>query len=315
MIIVTGGAGFIGSNLVRALNQAGRSDILVVDDLRDAHKIRNLRDARIADYLDMHEFQTRISAGQELAPRIDAIFHQGACTDTTEWNGLLMMRVNYDFSRQVLAYATARRVPLVYASSASVYGAGRDFRVSEDCERPINVYAFSKLMFDRHVRQLTPSFTAPVTGFRYFNVYGPGEAHKGRMASVIHHFNEQLGTGDEIRLFQGSDGFGDGEQRRDFIHVDDVVAANLWALTAGRSGVFNLGTGQARSFNDVAGAVLRWHGRGRIRYVPFPDHLRGSYQSYTQADLTGLRAAGYSAPFLDIEAGVARYLDVLKSPT
>lgn len=316
MIIVTGGAGFIGSNLVRALNRAGRNDILVVDDLRDAHKILNLRDVRIADYLDMHEFLARITAGQELAPRIEAIFHQGACTDTTEWNGLLMMRVNYDFSRQVLAWATARRVPLVYASSASVYGAGRDFRVSEECERPINVYAFSKLMFDRHVRQVTASFTAPVTGFRYFNVYGPGEAHKGRMASVIHHFNEQLKAGDEIRLFEGSDGFGDGEQRRDFIHVDDVVAANLWALDTGRSGIFNLGTGAARSFNDVAAAVLRWHGRGHIRYVPFPDHLRGSYQSYTQADLTGLRAAGYAAPFLDIEAGVSRYLDVLKpTPT
>jgi ADP-L-glycero-D-manno-heptose 6-epimerase len=312
MIIVTGGAGFIGSNLVRALNAAGRSDILVVDDLRDAHKILNLADCRIAEYLDMHDFLARISQGQDLAPRLDAIFHQGACTDTTEWNGLLMMRVNYEFSRQLLAYATARRVPLIYASSASVYGSGRDFRVSEDCERPINVYAFSKLMFDRHVRQATRSFSAPVVGFRYFNVYGPGEAHKGKMASVIHHFNEQLKGGDEVRLFGGSDGFGDGEQVRDFIHVDDVVAANLWAFGAGgKSGIFNLGTGRARSFNDVAAAVLRWHGRGRITYIPFPDHLRGSYQSFTEADLSGLRAAGYAAGFLDIEAGVARYLDAL----
>jgi ADP-L-glycero-D-manno-heptose 6-epimerase len=154
MLVVTGGAGFIGSNLVRALNAAGRSDILVVDDLRDAHKVLNLADCRIADYLDLHDFQARISAGQELAPKIEGIFHQGACTDTTEWDGLLMMRANYEYSKQVLHYATARKLPLVYASSASVYGAGREFRVSEDCERPINVYAFSKLMFDRHVRQL-----------------------------------------------------------------------------------------------------------------------------------------------------------------
>ena len=310
MIIVTGGAGFIGSNLVRALNRAGHSNILVVDDLRDAHKILNLSDCRIAEYLDMHEFATRMAAGQEFAPKLEAIFHQGACTDTTEWNGLLMMRTNYEFSRHVLRYATERRVPLVYASSASVYGAGRDFRVSEDCERPINIYAFSKLMFDRHVRQVTATFRSPVVGLRYFNVYGPGEAHKDNMASVIHHFREQLQTGDEIRLFRGSDGYGDGEQSRDFIHVDDVVAVNLWAWQQGaKSGIFNLGTGQARSFNDVARAVLKWHGRGRIEYIPFPEHLQGSYQSYTQADLTGLRAAGHSAPFIPIEEGVPRVKD------
>ena len=312
MLVVTGGAGFIGSNLVRALNAAGRSDILVVDDLRDAHKVLNLSGCKIADYLDMHDFRSRITAGQELAPKLEGIFHQGACTDTTEWDGLLMMQANYEYSKQVLHYATARKVPLVYASSASVYGAGREFRVSEDCERPINVYAFSKLMFDRHVRQVTASFRAPVIGLRYFNVYGPGEAHKGKMASVIHHFSEQLKTGDEVRLFSGSDGYADGEQLRDFIHVDDIVAVNLWALErCGKSGIFNVGTGQARSFNDVASAVLKWHGRGRISYIPFPAHLQGSYQSYTQADLSGLQAAGYSAPFIPVEAGVPRYLDAL----
>ncbi len=312
MIIVTGGAGFIGSNLVRALNGAGHTDILVVDDLRDARKILNLSDCQIADYVDMHEFGTRIAAGHEYSSKLEVIFHQGACTDTTEWNGLLMMRSNYDYSRHVLRYATERRVPLVYASSASVYGAGRDFRVSEDCERPINVYAFSKLMFDRHVRQVTASFRSPVVGLRYFNVYGPGEAHKQGMASVIHHFREQLKSGDEIRLFAGSDGYGDGDQVRDFIHVDDIVAVNLWAWRHGaKSGIFNLGTGEARSFNDVARAVIKWHGRGRIQYIPFPEHLQGSYQSYTQADLTGLRAAGYEGAFMPVEEGVPRYLDAV----
>lgn len=313
MIIVTGGAGFIGSNLVRALNRAGHTDIMVVDDLRDGHKVLNLSDCRIEEYLDMHEFLTRIAAGQSLAPRVEAIYHQGACTDTTEWNGLLMMRQNHEYSKQVFGYATERGVPLVYASSASVYGAGREFRVSEECERPINVYAFSKLMFDRFVRRSMAGVRSPVVGLRYFNVYGPGEAHKGRMASVIHHFNEQLKAGDEIALFAGSDGYADGEQRRDFIHVDDVVAVNLWAATA-KSGIYNLGTGRSRSFNDLARAVLACHGRGRIRYVPFPDHLQGSYQSFTEADLAGLRAAGYVAEFLDIEPGVQRYLAAIAPP-
>jgi ADP-L-glycero-D-manno-heptose 6-epimerase len=313
VIIVTGGAGFIGSNLVRALNRVGHTDIMVVDDLRDAHKVLNLSDCRIDDYVDMHEFLARIAGDQQPGPKIEAIYHQGACTDTTEWNGLLMMRQNYEYSKQVFAFATGRGIPLVYASSASVYGAGREFRVSEDCERPINVYAFSKLMFDRFVRQNMAGVRSPVVGLRYFNVYGPGEVHKGRMASVIHHFNEQLKSGDEIALFTGSDGYGDGEQRRDFIHVDDVVAVNLWAATA-RSGIYNLGTGQARSFNDMARAVLAFHGRGAIRYVPFPDHLRGSYQSFTEADLTGLRAAGYAGTFLPIEAGVQRYLAAINPP-
>jgi ADP-L-glycero-D-manno-heptose 6-epimerase len=313
MIIVTGGAGFIGSNLVRALNRSGHTSIMVVDDLRDAHKVLNLSDCRIDEYVDMHEFLNRIAAGQSLAPKVEAIFHQGACTDTTEWNGLLMMRQNHEYSKQVFAYATERGIPLVYASSASVYGSGREFRVSEECERPINVYAFSKLMFDRFVRRSMPGVRSPVVGLRYFNVYGPGEVHKGRMASVIHHFNEQLKSGDEIALFAGSDGYGDGEQRRDFIHVDDVVDVNLWAATA-KSGIYNLGTGRARSFNDVARAVLAVHGRGRIRYVPFPAHLRGSYQSFTEADLTGLRAAGYGAEFLDVEAGVQRYLAAVNPP-
>jgi len=312
MIIVTGGAGFIGSNLVRALNRAGHADILVVDDLRDAHKVLNLADCRISDYLDLHEFATRMAAGETFGARIEAIFHQGACTDTTEWNGLLMMRLNYDYSRQVLGYATTVRAPLVYASSAAVYGTGKESRVDDDCERPVNVYALSKLMFDRHVRRVSGTFRAPVVGLRYFNVYGPGERHKGPMASVIHHFREQLKSGDEIRLFAGCDGYADGEQARDFIHVDDVVAVNLWAFEkAASSGIYNVGTGEACTFNDVARAVIAWHGRGRIGYIPFPDHLKGSYQSYTRADLTGLRAAGYTGGFMPVNEGVRRYLDAV----
>ncbi len=314
MIIVTGGAGFIGSNIVQRLNGAGISDILVVDDLSDGRKAFNLAGAQIADYMDREDFYRRVVAKKDVASKVVGVLHQGACTTTTEWDGRMMTQVNFEFSKQLLHYCLDRRIPLVYASSASVYGSGREFRVAPDCERPINVYAWSKLIFDQYVRRVVASARSQVVGLRYFNVYGPGEAHKGAMASVVWHFHNQLLEGDEVRLFEGSHGYGPGEQLRDFIHVDDVASANLWFLDRGGTrGIFNLGTGQARTFNDVARAVIAWHGHGRIRYVPFPAGLAGSYQSFTQADLTSLRLAGYQDAFIGLEEGVHAYLDALKA--
>jgi ADP-L-glycero-D-manno-heptose 6-epimerase len=307
MIVVTGGAGFIGSNLVRGLNARGERDVLVADDLTDGHKFANLSDCEIADYVDHEDFLARAER-DGLPPGVTAVFHQGACSTTTEWDGRYMMRTNHDYSKRLLALCEGRGLPFIYASSASVYGVGREFREEPACEAPVNVYGWSKRVFDDYVRRRLPAARSPIVGLRYFNVYGPRESHKGSMASVAFHFNGQMLRDGRVRLFQGTDGYADGEQLRDFIHVDDVVAVNLWFLDRAPSGIYNVGTGQARSFNDVARAVLRHHGRGEIEYVPFPDSLRGSYQSYTQADLTRLRAAGYDAPFLSIEEGVSRYL-------
>jgi ADP-L-glycero-D-manno-heptose 6-epimerase len=314
MYIVTGGAGFIGSNLVMGLNARGETDILVVDDLTDGRKALNLAQADIADYRDKLDFLAQITGNRLPCSGIRAVFHQGACSSTTEWNGKKMMDDNYHFSQTLFHWCQAQGIPFIYASSASVYGMGPVFREERAFERPLNVYAYSKFLLDTYIRQQADTQRAPVVGLRYFNVYGPREQHKDSMASVAWHFYKQLQETGRLRLFEGSDGYGPGEQRRDFIHVDDVVAGNLWFLDHPEvSGVYNLGTGKAQSFNDVAHAVLRWYGQGQIDYIPFPDPLKGRYQSFTEADMSALRACGFAHRFLPVEEGVPRYLDWLKA--
>jgi ADP-L-glycero-D-manno-heptose 6-epimerase len=311
VIIVTGAAGFIGSNLVRGLNQRGIRDVIAVDNLTDGSKFRNLADLHIADYLDMDDFLQQIETNHDLG-KVKAILHQGACSATTEWDGRFMLRVNFEYSKKLFHYCQARHVPLIYASSASVYGAGPEYAEDPDKERPLNVYGYSKLLFDQYLRPRLPHLKSQVIGLRYFNVYGPREQHKGHMASVAFHFDRQIRETGECRLFEGSDGYADGEQRRDFIYVGDAVNVNLWFLDhPERSGIFNCGTGRSQSFNDVARAVVAWHGKGRIKYIPFPDNLVGSYQSFTEADLTQLRATGCDVAFRTVEEGVKAYLDAL----
>jgi ADP-L-glycero-D-manno-heptose 6-epimerase len=310
MHIVTGGAGFIGSNLVRMLIDRTGEDVVVVDDLTDGHKFANIAGLPIADYLDKDEFLETL--GSRFSDGVRSVFHQGACSTTTEWDGRYMMQNNYAYSRTLLHHCLAQGIPFIYASSAAVYGSSAQFSEVAANELPLNVYAYSKLLFDRYVRRLALLPDNQVVGLRYFNVYGPQEQHKGQMASVAWHFNRQLLADGEIRLFEGSDGFADGEQRRDFVYVDDVCAVNLWFLQHSEvSGVYNVGTGNSQSFNDVANAVIAWHGRGRIRYIPFPDQLAGAYQSYTEADLSRLRTVGCDVEFRDVEAGVRAYLDRL----
>jgi ADP-L-glycero-D-manno-heptose 6-epimerase len=318
MIVVTGGAGFIGSDLVRSLNERGLDELVVVDDLSDSSKIRNLRDCRVADYLDKSEFLR--AAREGIFPKPEAILHQGACSDTMESDGRYMMEVNYAYSKALLHYSIEREIPFIYASSASVYGAGSTFVEAAANESALNVYAFSKLLFDRYVRRIMTKASSQIVGLRYFNVYGPGERHKGRMASVAHHFNEQYRRDGQVRLFVGSGGYGDGAQERDFVWVGDVAAVNLHFMDhPDVSGVFNVGTGRSRSFNDVALAVINARdasgltleqalAAGKITYIPFPEGLRDKYQSYTCADIAALRNAGYTGSFVDVEEGVLEYV-------
>ncbi|GLH71064.1 ADP-L-glycero-D-manno-heptose-6-epimerase [Geothrix rubra] len=304
MFIVTGGAGFVGSNLVKALNRSGHTDILVVDNLARGEKARNLADLVISDYLDKREFRARLDAGT-LDLRPEAVFHNGACSDTMEADGRYMMENNFGDSKALLHWCLARRTPLVYASSAATYGASRDFEPVPRNERPLNVYGYSKLAFDQHVRSLLPAVQSPVVGLRYFNVFGPREDHKGRMMSVLHQLLRQLREQGVCRLFEGTDGYGDGGQLRDFVFVEDIVAINLhFGGSSTAKGIFNAGTGRARSFNDIATTLIRLLGRGRIEYIPFPEALRGKYQSFTQADVRSLREAGFTTPFTELEDGI-----------
>lgn len=315
MIIVTGGAGFIGSNLVKTLNDQGRTDVVVIDDLTDGTKFVNLVDLTIADYLDKDEFLHRIVSGDEFEEwgGIEVIFHEGACSATTEWDGKFMMENNYEYSKDLLHYCLERDIPFIYASSAATYGGRNDNFIEEpQYEQPLNVYGYSKQLFDQYVRRLMPDIRSQVVGLKYFNVYGPREQHKGSMSSVAFHLNTQLHKGENPKLFEGCDGFGNGGQMRDFIYVGDVCRVNLWFWQNPEvSGIFNCGTGRAEPFQHVAEAVINYHGKGQIEYIPFPDHLKGRYQSFTQADLTKLRAAGYPHEFKTVAEGVAEYMSWL----
>ena len=324
--IVTGAAGFIGANIVKALNERGETNIICVDNLSQADKFKNLIDCEIADFVDKEDFIELLLEGA-WEDDIAAVFHEGACSDTMETDGRYMMDNNYRYTVTLFDYCQAEEISFLYASSASVYGGGTVFKEERSFEGPLNVYGYSKFLFDQYVRRNWKNLTAQVAGFRYFNVYGPREQHKGRMASVSFHlFNQYMATG-KVRLFEGSGGYENGEQRRDFISVDDVVKVNLHFLdNPDQSGIFNVGTGRAQSFNDVAVATVnacrRAQGeteltldalrqQGILEYIDFPEALKGKYQNFTQADIANLREAGYDAPLLSVEAGCSRYVQHL----
>ncbi|KKB62448.1 ADP-L-glycero-D-manno-heptose-6-epimerase [Robbsia andropogonis] len=326
-LIVTGAAGFVGANIVKALNARGERDIIAVDNLTRADKFHNLVDCEISDYLDKQDFVARFAKGE--FGKVRAIFHEGACSDTMETDGRYMMENNFRYSRALLDACLTQRVSFLYASSAATYGASTTFVESREFEKPLNVYGYSKFLFDQIVRQKLPQAQSQIAGFRYFNVYGPRESHKGRMASVaFHNYNEFRANG-SVRLFGEYNGYAAGEQTRDFVSVEDVAKVNLFFFdNPSKSGIFNLGTGAAQPFNDIARTVVNTlrakdgHApmsleelvsAGLLEYVAFPDALRGKYQCFTQADIGALRGSGYDQPFLTVEQGVSRYVEWLSA--
>lgn len=329
MILVTGAAGLIGSNLTHALSRREAHSVFAVDNLSRAEKLSNIVDADIADYVDKEDFLERLKRGQ-FNGKFSAVLHQGACSNTMEQDGRYMMRNNYEYSVGLFEFCQKEKIPFIYASSAAIYGGGQVFREERQYEKPLNIYGYSKFLFDQYVRRfwsMNGKDTGPqVVGLRYFNVYGPGEGHKGAMASVpFHQYNEFLASG-KVRLFGAYDGYQEGTQMRDFIHVSDVVDVNLFFLDhPEKAGIFNLGTGRAQPFNDIAVAVVNGMrtndgpldlqqivGRRFLEYIPFPDKLKGKYQSFTQADISALRDAGYDRAFMDVSTGVSRYIEALK---
>jgi ADP-L-glycero-D-manno-heptose 6-epimerase len=310
-IIVTGGAGMIGSNIIEGLNKSGHNDIIVVDHLKNGEKFRNISDLDISDYYDKKVFISLIKDRNDFG-QIDAVYHEGACSNTLEWDGQYMMENNYEYSKILLHYCLDRKIPFFYASSAATYGDSTVYKENPENENPINIYGYSKYLFDQYVRRHESSFESQVVGFRYFNVYGPKEQHKGSMASVAFHFNNQIEAGENPKLFEGSGGFDNGEQRRDFIFVGDVVKVNLWMMAhPDVTGIFNIGTGNSQSFNEVANSVINYHGKGEINYIPFPDELKDNYQSFTEADLTKLRTTGFDGSFKTVQEGVKEYMQWL----
>ncbi|MEY4737022.1 MAG: hypothetical protein RL302_1341 [Pseudomonadota bacterium] len=329
-IVVTGAAGFIGSNIIAGLNARGITDIIAVDDLKQGDKFRNLADLQISDYVDADTFYDEFAHGHY--GQVEAVFHEGACSDTMELDGKYMMANNYTLSWNLFQSCQKRGVRLLYASSAATYGGSDTFREDPAFELPLNVYGYSKLLFDQRMRrECGPDFartkagkTMQVVGFRYFNVYGPREQHKGRMASVAFHQFHQYKNEGRVKLFGEYGGYAAGGQMRDFVFIDDVVTVNLWFFdNPTQTGIYNLGTGRAQPFNDVAISVVNTMrqlqgeaalsqdeavAKGLIEYIAFPDALRGKYQAYTQADLSALRATGCDHVFANVQQGVQSYV-------
>jgi ADP-L-glycero-D-manno-heptose 6-epimerase len=328
LIIVTGAYGFIGSNLIKKLNQIGYTNIIAVDNLANGIKFKNLVNCQILEYCDKKDFLTKIT--NNYYQNIDFIFHQGACSNTMISDGEYMMHNNYEYSKILFEFAQQENIPLIYASSAAVYGNSNIFIENELYEQPMNIYGYSKLLFDQLVRStIAAGVTAPVVGLRYFNVYGINEAHKAGMASMVFHSYQQFMNNKSVQLFEGSHGYQSGEHKRDFIYIDDVIDVIMFFMDNyildpydAISGIFNCGTGHASSFNQLAlgtiNAICNSNmnladaiQREYIKYIPFPEKLSLQYQAHTQADISALLNCGFAQDFTSLDAGIAQYIKSL----
>lgn len=322
MIVVTGGSGFIGSNLVKFLNDIGEEEILIVEELDTyVKKFENLKDLKYLDCIDKQDFIQDLKRNStKYKNNISQIFHLGACSKTTEPDRDYIMSTNFIFSKDLLEYSANHKISLIYASSASVYGEGKAFIEQPKYESYLNHYAESKLMFDNYYRDNMSKINSQVVGLRYFNVFGPREHHKEGMSSVVYHFFNQRKSHSHISLFKGSHGYEDGEQRRDFIHVDDTVKVKNWfKQNPAISGIYNVGTGTSRTFNDIAVCVLDYYKNedpnAVMSYIDFPEGLEDQYQAFTEADMSLLKSKGYNESFTSLEKGVKLYLDWLSKNT
>jgi len=310
MIIVTGGAGFIGTNLVQSLLELN-NEVLVVEELdKYTKKFKNLDKLKILDCIDHNIFLNDFINGK-YKNDIEKIFHLGACSKTTEPDRDYIMDVNLNYSKKLLKNASNNNIDMIYASSASVYGDGTVFKEGPENESTLNHYSESKLLFDNFVRANFDKIKSQIVGLRYFNVYGPYEQHKEVMSSVVYHFHNQFKKYGMLKLFKGSHGYKDGEQRRDFVFVKDTIDVKLWFMENNVSGIYNVATGKSRSFNDIANTVINYFNSGHIEYIDFPEGLEKQYQAFTEADMTNLRKCGYLKKSTELEDGVTSYLDFL----
>lgn len=316
-VVVTGGAGFIGSCFVWKLNSLGISDIYIVDELGSTEKWKNLVGKTYSDYIDKDDFLKLIQTGM-FKKEIDAIVHLGACSSTTETDASYLMRNNYSYSRVLAEWSLAHKVRYIYASSAATYGDGEQGYSDNDTDtpqlKPLNMYGYSKHAFDLWV--LKNKLQTKIVGLKFFNVYGPNEYHKGDMRSMVHKGYQQIKQKGKIRLFKSyRDGYKDGEQKRDFIYIKDAVEMMMFFLTNKKyNGIYNIGTGIAHTWNDLANAIFKaLNIKPAIEYFPMPEHLQEKYQYFTQAEMTKLEQAGYTKKSTDFDQAIQDYIDILET--
>ena len=303
MIVISGAAGFIGFNIAKRLNLMGIEDLILLDDKEKFPKPEKFLNLKFKEYRHYRDLKN--------LGNITCFFHQGACSDTMEYDKDFMMDINFEYSKEILSIAKSCKSKFIYASSASVYGLNEDSEEIRANEAPLNIYAESKLLFDQYVM----AQDYPAVGLRYFNVYGSGEENKGKMASMAYKMNEEYVQSKQISLFKGTGGYKNGEQKRDFIYIDDVVSINIFFMNNSFHDIYNVGTGKAETFNEIANNIFKYYQdeEGNFNYIDMPDYLVPKYQNFTEANISKLKAVGYNYDFFSLHEGIRNYLNDLNT--